>query len=251
MALPAGVVLSAVVSVTSRKRCRVRHRDGYWEYHWHEGTSFIHDPKVFVTPENPTGVAELYFWEYEPKADDVVLDVGAGLGAELLALRMKVGPHGRVFGFEAHPATFARLSELCLMNRWSNVEAIHAAVVDQTKPVLISDNDDYQLSNVFSSGDNIVEGIALDDFVVQRGISHIDYIYMNIEGAERLAIQGMDRVAQITDHMCISCHDFLGTEWGRTSEVVRAWLKAREFRVLERPNHPIPPVRFFVYASKL
>jgi FkbM family methyltransferase len=250
-AFPAGLVLSAVVSVTSRKPCRVRHRDGYWEYRWRAGTSFIHDPKVFVTPVDPTGAGEIYFWEYEPRADDVVVDIGAGLGAELLALRMRVGPHGRVFGFEAHPATFARLSQLCEMNRWSNVEAIHAAVVDQTKPVAISDSEDYQVNNVFSSGDNTVDGITLDDFVANQRISHIDYLYMNIEGAERLAIQGMDRVAQITDHMCISCHDFLGTEWGRTNEDVRAWLTAKGFRVLGRPDHPKPPVRFFVYGSKL
>ena len=240
-----------MVSVTSRKLCRVRHREGYWQYRWREGTSFIHDPKVFVTPNDPTGSGEVYFWEYEPRADDVVLDIGVGLGAELLGLWMKVGPHGRVFGFEAHPATFARLSELCKMNSWNNVEAVHAAVVDQAKPVLISDSEDYQLSNVFSSGDKIVDGITLDDFVAQRSISHIDYIYMNIEGAERLAIQGMDQVAKITDHFCISCHDFLGTEWGRTSEEIRAWLKARGFRVLGRPDDPRPPVQFFVYGSKL
>lgn len=250
MAFPAGLILSAVVSVTSRKLCRVRHREGYWEYCWHEGTSFIHDPKIFVTPEDPTGFGELYFWEYEPKADDVVLDIGTGLGAELLDFRLKVGPHGRVFAFEAHPGTFALLRQLCLMNKWNNVEAIHAAVVDQAKPVSISDSDDYQLSNVFSSGANMVQGITLDDFVEERGIDHVDYLFMNIEGAERLAIRGMDRVAQMTDHICISCHDFLGTDWGRTSEEVRAWLDARGFRVLQRPNHPIPPVRFLVYGSK-
>ena len=49
-----------------------------------------------------------------------------------------------------------------------------------------------------------MEGIALDDFVAQRGILHVDYIKRNIEGAERLAILGMDEVARITDHICIS-----------------------------------------------
>ena len=55
-----------------------------------------------------------------------------------------------------------------------------------------------------------MEGIALDDFVAQRGILHVDYIKRNIEGAERLAILGMDEVARITDHICIS-PDFGGS----------------------------------------
>jgi len=250
IAFPAGLALTAALSISNRKLCRVWHRDGYWEYRWREGTSFIEHPKLSVTLADPTNFADILFWDYEPKADDIVVDVGAGLGGELLALRTRVGPRGQVFGFEANPVTFAKLSQLCELNRWTNVETIHAAVVDQAKPVFISDSQDYQTNNVFSSGGYQVEGVALDDFVVQRDISQIDYLYMNIEGAERLAIRGMEEVARITDHICISCHDFLGTEWGSTSEEVRAWLKAKGFRVLGPPEDPRPQVQFFVYGSK-
>jgi FkbM family methyltransferase len=193
---------------------------------------------------------DIFFWDYQPKSNDIVLDVGAGFGEQFFALRTRVGPGGRVFGFEAHPATFAKLTLLCELNGWSNVEIVQAAVIDRSRPVFISDNDDYQTNNVFSPGAHEVEGIALDDFVVQRGISHVDYIKMNIEGAERLAILGMDELAKITDHICISCHDFLGTEWGTTSEQVRAWLESKGFRVLNRPNDGSPWVPFYMYASK-
>ncbi len=252
IAFPAGFVLTLAISISNRRLCRVRHRIDFWEYRWSEGifANFTKYPKLHITPEDPTGQCDVFFWDYQPKSNDIVLDVGAGLGEEVFALRTRVGPSGRVFGFEAHPATFAKLTLLCELNGWSNVEVFQAAIIDHSGPVCISNDDDYQTNNVFCPGAHEVEGIALDDFVVQRGILHVDYIKMNIEGAERLAILGMDELAKITDHICISCHDFLGTEWGRTSEQVRAWLESKGFSVLNRPNDRRPWVPFYMYASK-
>jgi FkbM family methyltransferase len=252
MALPAAVALTIAVSISNRKLCAVRHVNGCWEYRWSEGTfmHFAEYPRLSITPEDPMGLCDIFFWDYKPKPNDVVLDVGAGFGEETFALRMRVGPRGQVFAFEAHPATFAKLTQLCELNGWTNTEAIQAAVIDQSKLVYLSDSDDYQTNNVFSPGTREVHGITLDDFVLQRGISHIDYIKMNIEGAERLAIQGMEEVARITDRVCISCHDFLGTEWGKTSHQVRAWLESKGFRVLDRPDDARPWVRFYMYGSR-
>jgi FkbM family methyltransferase len=252
MAFPAGLAATVMISVLGQKWCRVRHRDGYWEYRWREGTAFVSDLHLHATPGDPLAFGDVVFWDYQPKVGDVVMDVGAGLGAVLFALRTKVGPSGHVYGFEAHPATFAKLHQLCELNGWCNVDIVETAIVDRSKRVAISDCESYEAANLFSLGAHEVNGITLDEFVSQRSISHIDYLYMNIEGAERLAIQGMDRVARITDHVCISCHDFLGTDFGRTNEQVRTWLEAQGFRLRNpRIDHRRPYVQFFVHGSKL
>jgi len=164
-------------------------------------------PALSASAENPTGSYDfpnLFFWDYEPKRNDIVLDVGAGIGGEVFSLRIRVGPGGQVFAFEAHPTTFGKLSRLCELNSWSNVEAIQAAVIDKSGRVSISDEDQHETNSIFSRGKYEVDGIALDDFIMQRGITHIDYLKMNIEEAERLAIRRMETVARTTDHVCIS-----------------------------------------------
>jgi len=50
--------------------------------------------------------ADLLFFQYRPRAGDVVVDVGAGMGEELPALCRSVSPGGRVIAVEAHPFTY-------------------------------------------------------------------------------------------------------------------------------------------------
>jgi hypothetical protein len=75
---------------------------------------------------------------------------------------------------------------------------------------------------------------------------------MNIEGAERQAIQGMGTVLANTRHVCISCHDFLADDGGpeelRTKDFVRDFLVERGFRVITRDDAPDPWTRDYVYA---
>jgi hypothetical protein len=73
---------------------------------------------------------------------------------------------------------------------------------------------------------------------------------MNIEGAERLAIHGMNHAVSRVDRMAISCHDFLGTEWGATRAIVYRWLIDQGFQVLSRPDDPRRWCQDYLYASR-
>lgn len=254
-ARPTGLTLSVIVSLLYRTRCVVRYRDGYWEYRWRDGIVFTDDPTIHVSPNDwATGggydLADLIFWNYAPKADDVVVDVGAGFGGEVFALRQRVGATGRVYTFEAHPGTFARLAQLCHLNGWTNVELVQAAVTDDVGRVLISDHERYELNTIGGTQGIEVAGVTLDDFAAARDIQHIDYLKMNIEGGERLAIRGMCRIIRSVDHICISCHDFLGTDWGTTSDEICEWLVENGFRVERRLDQPRRWMRYYVYAAK-
>jgi hypothetical protein len=77
---------------------------------------------------------------------------------------------------------------------------------------------------------------------------------MNIEGAERLAVKGMKRLAAATANVCISCHDFVTDRTGdpafRTRESVRHDLEAYGFEISTRPDHELPWVRDYLYGTR-
>jgi FkbM family methyltransferase len=191
---------------------------------------------------------ELIFLHYRPGAGDVVVDVGAGHGGETFALANMVGPAGSVLSIEAAPDTFRRLEQLCRLNHWKQVEAIHAAVSDKPGVVTISDGPEWIAANVFEPGVTEVRAVTLDDLCLERGITRIDWLKMNIEGAEKEAIIGTEAIAPMIRNMTISCHDFLGTEWARSKIEVTSWLVAHGFTVRGREYDSRVAAHDYVYA---
>ena len=71
-------------------------------------------------------------------------------------------------------------------------------------------------------------------------LSRVDFLKMNIEGAERFALSGMGEMLRKTKNVCIACHDFLADEGGpdelRTKADVIAFLKQNGFVVSLRES---------------
>lgn len=93
----------------------------------------------------------------------------------------------------------------------------------------------------------------IDAIAAGLGITSIDLLTMNIEGAERLAIGGLDGIIDNTRHICISSHDFLAEDGGsdqvRTKAVVREFLVDHGFRVLSRDDAEHPWTRDYLYGA--
>src|SRR5439155_22687982 len=64
-------------------------------------------------------------------AGDVVVDVGCGVGQEVMPLARVIGPSGRLVAIEAHPDTFRLLQRNVARNHLDNVIAVNSAVTDQ------------------------------------------------------------------------------------------------------------------------
>jgi FkbM family methyltransferase len=251
LTLPASVW----VSFTYRTPCLVYWRDGAWIHHYrgakipHAGLGRAAPPRVFTA-----AARELFLYEYTPRAGDVVFDIGAGIGAETLLFSRLVGDSGRVVSVEAHPRTYKRLVELRNVNRLANVTPLQVAVSDTDGAVVISDLDHHVQNTLLEpSGDGIeVPARRIDSIAAELGITRIDLLKMNIEGAERLAIEGVGTLLADTRHVCISCHDFLAGEDGpeelRTKAFVLEFLRERGFRLTTRDDAPDPWTRDYVYA---
>jgi FkbM family methyltransferase len=230
-------------------------RDGAWIHHY-RGAKIPHaelgraaPPAVFTRD-----VRDTVFYEYTPQQGDVVFDVGAGVGSETLLFSRLVGATGRVVAIEAHPRTYNRVVELCRANGLSNVTTLQVAAAESDGATTISNRRDH-VRNTTVDGDEAgiqVEAGRLETIASSLGITHIDLLKMNIEGAEVSALRGLGELLARTRHVCIACHDFLANEGGadslRTKAAVRELLLERGFELRSHDDAPDPWTRDYVYG---
>lgn len=206
-----------------------------WHYRWPEGRVADEgrwkDAQGWATRGFYYGMDDLLFRRYRPKPGDVVFDVGAGDGGETLYLASMVGESGRVVSIEAAPSPFRRLQDLVARNSWAHVTPLNVALSSEPGTISISDDPEgWVAGNVFETEGSVeVRADTFDDLCEQLGIGRVHWVKMNIEGAEKDALRGMERMAPHIDNFTISCHDFLGTEWGRSKDEVLAWLETHGF----------------------
>lgn len=208
-------------------------------------------------------VLDNWTWDYVPKLGDTVIDVGAGIGEEAVIFSRLVGPVGRVIAIEAHPETFRCLEATIGRSELPNVTAINCAVADRDGELSISAGPSHlgpsHLMNTVLNGEGDdgtrVPARSLDSLAHELRLDRVDLLKMNIEGAERMAVEGFDRLASRVRHAAISCHDFVATHFGGaphylTKDQVRAALEARGFTVRSRPDAAESWVRDYLYASR-
>src|SRR5262249_37048955 len=146
---------------------------------------------------------------HEPKVGDIVVDVGAGRGEDVLQFAQKVGPAGKIVAIEAHPVTYGHLTRLCRLKRLNNVVTLNVAVMDTPGIFHIEDREKWDANTVNRTGNGIpVRATTLDTICKEQGIDHVDFLKMNIEGSEALALVGMGKMLERVKTICVCCHDF-------------------------------------------
>lgn len=251
---------SAYVTGRRRQRCRVTSVEGLWVHEYRGGT-LVGRGIGGLTPDDLVSRGTDLLDGELPPSGGTVFDVGAGVGEETWMLAHAVGPHGRVFAFEAHPETFRCLDQLCRRNALNNVTPLPLAIAGHAGHVEISDvESDRSLGNTLlvgsasSTGSTIqVPAVTLDEIVARHDVRRIDLLKMNIEGAERLAIEGMSETVRRTSRAIIECHDFKSVrpdDGFATRETVAAFLSHHGFDLRVRDDELRPWVRDTLYATR-
>ncbi len=137
----------------------------------------------------------------------LVFDVGANIGDYSIILSRLVGNSGIVHTFEPASSTFKKLEERLKKSKCNNVNAHQKATYSENIPIIFNQfPEDFsvwnsigkpEMLNPNGSGEyvpivktELVEGITLDSFCQNNGIEKIDYLKIDVEGAESDTLEG-------------------------------------------------------------
>jgi FkbM family methyltransferase len=262
-----GKIGTNVVRRSGAGDVEIVYRDGFWTrrsgpYYFPDSPKFEYKFQDFsVWPRQMeryiADAHEYWLRHYQPKEGDVIVDVGAGHGEDTVAFSRSVGKTGRVIAIEADPLSFRILERFCGLNRLTNVTLLHLALTSKPGVVrLVESKSSWMENTIDNSGANgiPVKADTLDHVCARLHITEIAFLKMNIEGAERDALHGLDKMLPRIQQICIACHDFrsdLGHgEQFRTRRFVEQFLVTHGFTLDSRKDDPRDYVRDHVFGIR-
>lgn len=149
---------------------------------------------VTIVEEAYFGRVEFFSKEVVIEAGDTVFDLGGNIGTSAMLFSEKVGAEGQVFSFEPifHTCIVRNMRE----NGIGNVTVVPLAVGDRSGKAefrVTAAGIDSRVagdSGLGASRAQIVEMTTLDEYVADNGLERVDFIKMDIEGAEEMALRG-------------------------------------------------------------
>jgi FkbM family methyltransferase len=151
---------------------------------------------------------------FDIQEGDVVIDGGAFTGDMATYFSKKVGPTGKVYSLEPYPMNMRLLRNHLSHYKLNNVVPINVALwnIKDVIPFYLSDYTNAgsplkEFRKVNQHSKVIVRSNTLDNIVKEYNIPKIDYIWLNIEGSEVNALEGMKQVLTSDNvKLCISTH---------------------------------------------
>jgi FkbM family methyltransferase len=132
------------------------------------------------------------------KMGDTVIDVGANLGYYTAIAARLTGDKGLVYAIEPEPVNFSYLKKTTELNGFANIFCCQVGISDHNgigELYLSKDNKGDHRIYATSARDSVsIKIVRLDDFVKEYNINKVDVIKMDIQGAEGLALLGMNDV---------------------------------------------------------
>lgn len=125
----------------------------------------------------------------ELRPDSVFWDVGANVGFYSLLASKLVGS-GKVFAFEPVPRNLLYLRKHLALNRVTNVEVLPVAVSDRNGTSSFEVEHTGFMGHLSEQGTATVSTVTLDELMEQGKVLAPDFIKMDIEGAELMALRG-------------------------------------------------------------
>ena len=153
---------------------------------------------------------------FNTKQGDIVVDVGAHIGKYTIIASKRVSANGKVIAIEAHPGNYEMLNRNIKLNGLTNVTTLNYAVYSKESKVklFLPDEDsgytmhhsvmfNYLSSKYLLQGkDNEkfieVNANTLDNLLQKNGISQVNWLKIDVEGAEFEVLKGSTNILSIS-----------------------------------------------------
>jgi FkbM family methyltransferase len=137
------------------------------------------------------------------KKGDIVIDVGANIGYFTVLLANLVGDGGKVYAFEPDQRSVNLLRQTIEMNYWKNVIVEQMAVSNKSGESLFYQTEAWTANTLVKDAhvsSTNVSTVTLDDYFPN---SSVDFIKMDMDGSEPLAIQAMTKLIKRSPNLMI------------------------------------------------
>jgi FkbM family methyltransferase len=183
--------------------------DGYW----------------VVSPEWEPEVKHVF----RPKQGEVVIDVGAHIGAYTISAARIVGKKGLVVALEPDPENFDLLSMNIKLNKLSNVIALRTAAYESDGTSIMHRSEGsgtHSLVRIPEKfiGEIKVPTVTLDTLVRRFNLDRVDWLKIDVEGAELCVLKGASSALEIVRNL-------IAEVWNENQNGVFGILKQRGYKI--------------------
>jgi FkbM family methyltransferase len=179
---------------------------------------------------------KIYEKFYKLKEGGVVVDAGANIGLFTIKAGRVVGDKGKVIAIEPDPNILGFLKRNVELNSLRNVVVVSKGIYSHKGKLRfnvaaeIGEGSLYeeQLPGMYKpTGFVEVEVDTLDNILKELEISKVDFVKMDIEGAEIEALKGMDGVLKGRPKLAIAAYHVVNGK--ETFKTIIPWLEKRGF----------------------
>lgn len=161
----------------------------------HEGIDF----SIFITGKYEPAIQKAFAVNVQP--GDVVLDIGANVGAHAMILAELTGKTGMVYAFEPTDWAYQKMVRNLFLNPQLKVMPIHAALTDPNgSPIPETISSSWDLTLPLREANPLDAGYArstsgcsqysLDQWVQNTGIEKVNVIKLDVDGFETRVLRG-------------------------------------------------------------
>lgn len=130
-----------------------------------------------------------------PKKGDYVIDGGGCHGETAIWFSKLIGQTGNVISFEPQLDNLNILKDNISRNNITNITAVPLGLLNGEKSVQLTNNGSSS-AIIKNSNNQTINMITLDSYVKSNDLVRVDYIKLDIEGSEILALEGMKHTIQ-------------------------------------------------------